>query len=152
MPRRIAVEILPGCLGYVSGVEVRRIARATMDREGLAPEIEVDIVLADEATMTDLNNQVYGRAKPAEYLAFANQADEIWTWPDSPPSLGHLFISVAGGEHPRDEAERQKVVEVLVQGILEMTGHAAEGFVEKRSEILEALGYRSAEPAVEERL
>lgn len=121
-----------------------------MDMEGLEPEIEIDIVLADSNTMRDLNRQFRDIDAPTDVLSFANAPDEIWTWPDEPPSLGEVVVGVMVAEAQAQETGQDvkgTIAHALVHGVLHMIGYDHEDgpdherMKKREDEILKVLGY-----------
>ncbi|MPZ50053.1 MAG: rRNA maturation RNase YbeY [Dehalococcoidia bacterium] len=87
MPRKVPIQVLPGCGGRISVPELRRIARHVLDAEGVASNVEVEIVLADSDTVRKLSRLYRGKDEATDVLSFAT--DTYSDWPDpSPDSVG----------------------------------------------------------------
>jgi probable rRNA maturation factor len=81
--------------GRIRAPEVRRIARHVLNARRVAPKVEAGIVLADDATVRNLNRLYRGKDEDTDVLSFAAQEGEAF--PDSPdesPSLGEVVVSV----------------------------------------------------------
>jgi probable rRNA maturation factor len=95
MPRTIAVTFLPGTRGRLPAPELRRIARTVLDSESVATAVEAGIVLADDATVRDLNRLYRGKDEETDVLSFAaHEGEAFLDSPDEGPSLGEVVISV----------------------------------------------------------
>jgi probable rRNA maturation factor len=128
------------------------VARTVLTAEDVAPEVEVEVVLADEATVRDLNRLYRGRDEPTDVLSFATHEGEAFVEsPDAPPSLGEVIIclpvaeaSVAG---PNRSVEGG-ISHLLVHGLLHLLGYDHEESDEesmrmqaREDAILSGLGY-----------
>jgi probable rRNA maturation factor len=118
MPRNVAINFLPGTRGRLRPLELRQIARRVLDSESVAPQVEVEIVLADDATVRDLNRLYRGKDEETDVLSFASMEGEPFLEsPDEAPSLGEVIVSVPFVE--RQVAEMaQRGIEITVQGQL----------------------------------
>jgi probable rRNA maturation factor len=155
--RKVAVTHLPGTRGRLRVPEVRRIARQVLDAEGIAPAVEVEVVLADDETVRDLNRLYRGKDEATDVLSFAaHEGEGFLEAPGEAPSLGEVIVSVpfverqvasiAGGE--AGVTIEGQVAHLLVHGLLHLAGLDHEqGDVEeaamraKEEALLEALGY-----------
>jgi probable rRNA maturation factor len=164
-PRRVAVRVLPGCRGRLTVGELRRVARSVLDAEGVAPDCEVEVVLADEATVRDLNRLYRGRDEPTDVLAFASQATPppgplrasregetaFVEPPGAAPSLGEVVICLPAAEAQGAVAGRTatgEVAHLLVHALLHLLAydHEASAADSKRMRaredaLLAQLGY-----------
>lgn len=97
-----------------------------MDRLGVAADVQVSLVLSDDAHLHELNRAYRGYDKPTDVLSFRAEADG---WPgeaDDGPMLGDIVISVAYAA--RSAAARGAPVEdelrlLAVHGLLHLLGH-----------------------------
>jgi probable rRNA maturation factor len=156
MPSRpIAVRLLPGCRGHVPAAELRRVARDVLESEGVAREAGVEVVLADVATVRNLNRLYRGRDEPTDVLSFAShEGDAFVEAPDESPSLGEIVICLPVVlAQARDAARevRGEVAHLLVHGLLHVLGYDHEAseadsrrMQEREDELLDALGYKGA--------
>jgi len=81
--------------GRLKAPELRRIARTVLDAEGVLPVVTVDLVLADDATVRDLNRLYRGKDEETDVLSFAaHEGEAFLDAPDEAPSLGEVIVSV----------------------------------------------------------
>ena len=164
--RRVPVRILPGCRGRVTGAELRRVARYVLNAEGVAPGVEVEVVLADEATVRDLNRLYRGRDEPTDVLSFASREAQtsarpealegraVPTFvepPDAQPSLGEVVICLPVAEAQAASAGHPvagQVAHLLVHGLLHLLAYDHEAseteaarMREREEALLWVLGY-----------
>jgi probable rRNA maturation factor len=127
MPRRIHVQPAAGARGKITAAELRRVARAVLAAENVAPEVEVEVVLADEATVRDLNRLYRGSDEPTDVLSFAAMEGEAFlAAPDEAPSLGEVVICLPVAEAQASLAGRPvagEVVHLLTHGLLHLLGY-----------------------------
>lgn len=142
---QIAETISP----QVSLDRLERAALETLDFTGSSPDVELTILLTDDAQLQALNLQYLGIDAPTDVLSFPAELVDPET---SAPYLGDILISTpraqiqaeAGG-HPL-ESELQLLV---VHGVLHLLGFDHDGPEEKaamwtaQSAILERLGVGS---------
>jgi len=148
--RRVPVRILPGCRGRVTGAELRRVARYVLNAEGVAPGVEVEVVLADAATVRGLSRLYRGRDEPTDVLSFASGEEAprkparpealeepalslskgrgpvFIEPPDAAPSLGEVVICLPVAEAQAQAAGRPvagAVAHLLVHGLLHLLGY-----------------------------
>ena len=118
MARNVAITFLSGTRGRLRAPELRQLARGVLDSESVAPHVEVEIVLADAATVRDLNRLYRGKDEDTDVLSFASTEGEAFLEsPDEAPSLGEVIVSVPFVE--RQVAEMaQRGIAITVQGQL----------------------------------
>jgi probable rRNA maturation factor len=124
----VAVRFLPGCRGRIGASELRLAARAVMVAEGVAPEVGVEVVLADAETVRDLNRRYRGRDEPTDVLSFAASEVEVAfvEGPEDTPSLGEVVVCLPVAEQQAVDAGHNlkgEITHLLVHGILHITGH-----------------------------
>jgi len=162
MPRTIHVRSAGVRRGRVAAAELRRIASRVLDAEGVAPEVEVEVVLADARTVRDLNRLYRGRDEATDVLSFASAdgtpgAEEpapapvvFIEPPEAAPSLGEVIVCLPVAEaqaRERDHPLPGEVAHLLVHGLLHLLGHDHEEVREsaamraREDELLGALGY-----------
>ena len=118
MARNVAVTFLPGTRGRLRAPEVRRIARHVLDAEAIAPDVEVEVVLADDATVRELNRLYRGKDEETDVLSFAaDEGEPFLEAPDEAPTLGEVIVSVPFVERHVAET-REPGTEITVQGQL----------------------------------
>jgi probable rRNA maturation factor len=152
MPRRVPIQVLPGCRGRVPVAELRRVARVVLDAEDVASQVEVDVVLADVATVRDLNRLYRGKDEPTDVLSFAAHEGDV-AFPDSPdetPSLGEVVVCLPVAEDQASRANRAvagEVAHLLVHGLLHILGYDhddaadAQAMQAREDALLGQLGY-----------
>jgi probable rRNA maturation factor len=151
MPRKLPVEILPGCRGRIKAGELRRVASYVLDQEHVAKNVTAEIVLGDSDTVRELNRLYRGRDEPTDVLSFAaHEGDAFMDSPDEEPSLGEVIVCLPVAEAQAAEAGRAiegEIAHLLVHGLLHILGHdhedPADGAAMKvrEDELLGALGY-----------
>jgi probable rRNA maturation factor len=172
MVRRIPIQVQPGCRGRVPVAELRRVARYVLDAEVVAPKVEVEIVLADSATVQDLNRLYRGKDEPTDVLSFGSfdvpssgsvgeafrppsgpAAPAFIDAPDGTPSLGEIVVCLPVAEAQAAHGRRPvdgDVAHLIVHGLLHLLGHDHEEASEsaamqsREDELLAALGYAGA--------
>lgn len=154
MKRRIPVRVLPGCRGRLTAGELRRVAASVLEAEQVAPQVEVEVVLADAATVQELNRLYRGSDEPTDVLSFAaHDGDAFLQAPQEAPSLGEVIVCLAVAEAQADAANRAvggEVVHLLVHGLLHILGHdhekdsASKAMRSHEDELLANLGYEGA--------
>jgi probable rRNA maturation factor len=151
MARKLPVQVLPGCRGRITVAEMRRIASYVMDQEAVAAGVEAEIVLADAATVQELNRLYRGRDEPTDVLSFASsEGPSFQESPEERPSLGEVIVCLPVAEAQANEAGRAvagEVAHLLVHGLLHILGYdheePADGELMKQreDELLSLLGY-----------
>ena len=170
--RRVPVRILPGCRGRVTGAELRRVARYVLNAEGVASGVEVEVVIADDATVRGLSRLYRGRDEPTDVLSFSAQEGSSPSLlaergpggedgpspfiepPDAAPSLGEVVICLPVAEAQAQAAGRPvagAVAHLLVHGLLHLLGYDHEAsetdaarMREREEALLWVLGYEGA--------
>ena len=148
---------MPGTRGRIAVPELRRIARYVLTAEAVAPEVELELVLADEATSSDLNRLYRGRDEPTDVLSFAAMDEAPMApgpfvdAPDATPSLGEIVVCIPVVERRANAAGREvegEIAHLLVHGLLHLLGHDHELGEEesqrmqtREDELLAGLGY-----------
>ena len=127
MPRKVHVQLTSGSRGRITAAELRRVARGVMAAEDVAAAVEVEVVLADETTVRELNRLYRGKDEPADVLSFAAMEGEAFTAaPDEAPSLGEVVICLPVAESQASGTGRAVVGEVahlLTHGLLHLLGY-----------------------------
>jgi probable rRNA maturation factor len=151
MPRRVPIEIMPGCRGRITVPELRRIATYVLDEERVAKNVGAEVVIGDSDTVRELNRLYRGRDEPTDVLSFAaSEGEAFMDAPDEDPSLGEVIVCLPVAEAQAEAASRAvtgEIAHLLVHGLLHILGHdheeAADGaeMKEREDELLSALGY-----------
>jgi len=168
MARKVHVRILPGCRGLITVPQLRRIASAVLDAESVSRDVEVEVVLADSATVRELNRLYRGRDEPTDVLSFAtadygeveahfsdddeprSETPVFIEAPDEAPSLGEVIVclpvAVAQAE-ARNHPVAGEIAHLLVHGLLHLGGHDHEldddeaRMKSREDELLDTLGF-----------
>jgi len=150
--RTVHVQLTRGSRGAITAAELRRIARDVLDGEDVAQAVEVEVVLADEATVRDLNRLYRGRDEPADVLSFAALEGEAFlSAPGEAPSLGEVVICLPLAQSQAVEAGRPvagELAHLLTHGLLHLLGYNHEEdesesarMKAREDELLASLGY-----------
>ncbi len=144
--------MLPGCRGRITPTELRRIARSVLSAEAVVPEVEAEIVVADEQTIRNLNRLYRGRDEPTDVLSFASGEGEAFVaGPEEAPTVGEVIVCLSIAEAQaaaRGGPVAGEIAHLVVHGLLHLLGHDHE-FGEDRAadmqaredELLAGLGY-----------
>jgi probable rRNA maturation factor len=150
--RTVHVQLTAGSRGVITARELRRVATAVLDAEDVAPAVEVEVVLADEPAVRDLNRLYRGRDEPADVLSFAAMEGEAFlSAPDEAPSLGSVVICLPVAKAQASQAGRAaagELAHLLTHGLLHLLGYDHEEdeaesvrMKAREDELLAALGY-----------
>ena len=125
---------------------LERAARTTLEHEGETPDVELTIVLTNDARLQELNRDYLGINSPTDVLSFpASELD-----PETGARyIGDILISVARAERQAAAAGHALESEVqllIVHGVLHLLGHDHAEATEKarmwkaQAKVLERLG------------
>jgi probable rRNA maturation factor len=108
----------------VDADDLVRLTRHVLEQQRVPSEMEVALLLVDEATIAGLNRQHLGKAGPTDVLAFPiDEPGE--SPPDTPSILGDIVLcpSVAFAQAPRfDRAPHDELRLLTVHGLLHLLG------------------------------
>jgi len=152
MPRKVHVQLTAGSRGAITVAELRRVARSVLDAEDVAPAVEVEVVLADEPTVQDLNRLYRGKDEPTDVLSFAAMESEAFlAAPDEAPSLGEVVICLPIAQSQASDAGRAapgEIAHLLTHGLLHLLGYdheedesESQRMKAREDELLTQLGY-----------
>ena len=152
MARKVHVQLAPGSRGRITAAELRRVARGVMAAEDVSAAVEVEVVLADEATVRDLNRLYRGKDEPTDVLSFAGMEGEAFmASPEEAPSLGEIVICLPVAESQAQAAGRAvtgEVAHLLTHGLLHLLGYdheedeaKSQRMKAREDELLASLGY-----------
>ena len=155
MARRVPIQVLAGCRGRIPVPELRRVVRSVLKAEDVAPAVEVEVVLADAATVRDLNRLYRGKDEPTDVLSFAAMEGEAFVGaPDETPTLGEIVVCLPVAEAQAAAAQRGvegEVAHLVVHGLLHLLGYDHEEsetesarMKEREDALLASLGYEGA--------
>ncbi len=124
---------------------MRRAAGAALEASGLARsagEVELSILLADDARIRELNRRYLDRDRPTNVLAFPRPADgdDAASPPGAPLLLGDVVLAyetVAAEAKAQEKALCDHVSHLVVHGVLHCAGHDHD--VESRAVEMERL-------------
>lgn len=100
---------------------LRRVAAAAMQAEGCPHEMELSVVIGDDAWIQELNETYKGKRRPTDVLAFPQDAAP----PGETPILGDVAISLDTAARQAEELGHSTQAEVeilLTHGVLHLTG------------------------------
>lgn len=135
----------------VDSDELVALAQHVMREQRVRPEMELSVLLVDEATMASLNQQHMGEDGPTDVLAFPMDAPGE-TPADAPAVLGDVVLCPAVAEQQAPGQGRRVEDEIrllTVHGILHLLGmdHADEqeerSMFARTDELLASFGARS---------
>jgi probable rRNA maturation factor len=163
----IAVRVLDGCRGLIRVPEARRVVRHVLAAEGVALGVEVEVTLADGATVRGLNRLYRGRDEETDVLSFAETDAAAGSRPAErggrqdkvafvePPgavaSLGQVVLCapyVRGHAAASGLPAQGSAAHLLVHGLLHLLGYDHEASEQdsermraREDELLDDLGY-----------
>ena len=147
MGAEVAVQSQPACSSEWEET-VRRALEQGIHHLGLG-DVEVSVLLTDDAGIAGLNEAYRGREGPTDVLSFAQREGEGADPED--PVLGDIIISVDRAQEQADEYGHGVLRELgflAVHGLLHLLGYDHEEPEDERrmmaatEEILEPLGLR----------
>ena len=155
--RRVSIDFMSGTRSRISAPELRRIARHVLMAEDVAPEVELELMLADAASSRELNRLYRGSDEPTDVLSFAAMDEApmapgpFLEAPDATPSLGEIVICIPVVEQQASAAGREvqgEIAHLLVHGLLHLLGHdhelgeaESQRMQQREDELLAGLGY-----------
>jgi len=135
----------------------KKIVKKALDTEGIAPPVEIGVVITDSETVQQLNKAYRGKDEPTDVLAFTmlpstEQEDELpfATPPDGIRHLGEVVISYPQAAQQAKEQRHgveQELALLTIHGVLHLLGYdhdQAEGrqrMEAKEKEILQRLSF-----------
>lgn len=108
----------------VSGERLVALARHILAAQGVPDDMEVSLLLVDEPTIAELNQEHLGKSGPTDVLAFPIDLPGE-TPPDAPAILGDVVLcpNVAVAQAPRFGRTGDEEIELLtVHGLLHLLG------------------------------
>jgi probable rRNA maturation factor len=140
---RIDVQVARPFRSALRAPWLRRIARHVLLAEG-AVATQVGVVIADDATVHDLNRRYLGRDEPTDVLSFGlseKGGSPFVLPPGEAASLGEVVISYPTALRQAEEQGHNvesEVARLLVHGILHLLGYdhqaAKDGRIMRRRE------------------
>ncbi len=130
---RLVIRVDKDFQGRIDKRWLRRLVKEAMAAQGVDTEVELSLLITDDATVRDLNRKYRGKDKTTDVLSFALEADEgsnasvgFVMPPGETVHLGEVIVS-----YPRaaeQAAERNRAVEdelalLVVHGVLHLLGY-----------------------------
>ncbi len=137
----ISTDIQDEFVGQVDTELLRQTAEATLSATDVAEPVEISLVLADDATVRDLNRDHRGVDTTTDVLAFAfsetegDDGEHFVLPPDSALDLGEVIISVPQAQRQAAEhghALERELALLVAHGILHLLGYDHEGPEDER--------------------
>jgi probable rRNA maturation factor len=111
----------------IDAQELEHVAERALEAENVAKPAELSVMLADDATVRELNHRYRDTDAPTDVLSFSQAEGDDFAQPEgTAPHLGDVIISV-------DTARRQaaehaiplqvEVAHLLVHGVLHLLGY-----------------------------
>jgi len=125
---RIEVQVARPFRSALRAVWLRRIARHVLAAEGADPT-ELGVVVADDATVRELNRRYLGVDEATDVLSFGlgEKGDAPFALPPGEPaSLGEVIIAYPTAVRQAEEqghSVEAEVAHLLVHGILHLLGY-----------------------------
>ena len=107
--------------------ELERVAERALEAEGVAKPTELSVMLADDATVRELNHRYRDTDAATDVLSFSQAEGDDFAQPEgTAPHLGDVIISVDTAR--RQAAEfgvplQDEVAHLLVHGVLHLLGY-----------------------------
>jgi probable rRNA maturation factor len=114
--------------GRLDSRALRRLAARVLRAEGVLPPAEVDLVVADDETLRELNRRYRSLDEPTDVLSFGHDpsADSFVTPPDGVRRLGEVILSYPTAERQAREAGRsvqEEAAHLVVHGLLHLLSY-----------------------------
>ncbi len=118
---------LRGDMGGVDRRSLRALAVRALSVESVSPASELSIVVADDATLRELNRTYRQTDSPTDVLSFAQDEGEALARPDvARRHLGDVVISLETAQRQAADygvAVQDEVAHLLVHGVLHLLGY-----------------------------
>jgi probable rRNA maturation factor len=124
----VAVRIEAPFRGRLDSRALRRLAVRVLRAEGVAPPVEVGLVVTDDETLRDLNRRYLGLDEPTDVLSFGHEpsGQPFVTPPDGVRRLGEVILSYPTAERQAEEAGHSvedEAAHLVVHGLLHLLGY-----------------------------
>jgi len=107
--------------------ELERLAARALEAEGVPKPSELSVMLADDATVHELNRTYRGTDAPTDVLSFSQAEGDDFAQPEgTAPHLGDVIISVDTARRQAAEygvSLQDEVSHLLVHGVLHLLGY-----------------------------
>jgi probable rRNA maturation factor len=124
-PHLVLVTAVEAFERFVESEDLRRIATAVLEAEGVA-EAELGVLVTDDEAIRRLNAEYAGEDEPTDVLAFSLREGEEFVSPDDLTRLGEVIISYPTASRQAAETARgvdDEIAHLLVHGILHLLGY-----------------------------
>lgn len=130
---RLVIRVDRDFQGHIDKSWLRRLVKQSIATHGIGTEVELSLLITDDATVHELNKKYRGKDKPTDVLSFALEADKrgdasagFVMPPGEMVHLGEVIVS-----YPRaveQAAERKHPVEnelalLVIHGVLHLLGY-----------------------------
>jgi probable rRNA maturation factor len=124
-------------VGDANGLAQRAAEAAFAVATVAGADVEINVLLADDATLRDLNRSWRGRDKPTNVLSFPASPQPGLPGPRPLGDIALAFETVAGEAQAEGKALADHAVHLIVHGVLHLLGYDHE--TEAEAETMEAL-------------
>jgi probable rRNA maturation factor len=111
----------------IDEIALERLAAHALDVEGVAKPSELSILLADDATVHELNRAYRQTDEPTDVLSFSQTEGDAFAQPEgTAPHLGDIVISIDTARRQATEyviSLQDEVAHLLVHGVLHLLGY-----------------------------
>jgi len=130
---RLVIRVDKGFQGRIDKRWLRRLVKESIAAHGVDTEVELSLLITDDATVRELNKKYRGKDKTTDVLSFALEADKrgdaaagFVMPPGEMVHLGEVIVSYP--QAAEQAAERKRAVEdglalLVVHGVLHLLGY-----------------------------
>lgn len=130
---RLVIRVDKGFQVRIDKRWLRRLVKESLGAHGVDTEVELSLLISDDATVRDLNKKYRGKDKTTDVLSFALEADKrggaaagFVMPPGEMVHLGEVIVSYP--QAAEQAAERKRAVEdelalLVVHGVLHLLGY-----------------------------
>ena len=130
---RLVIRVDKDFQGHVDKTWLRRLVKESLGTHGVTTEVELSLLITDDATVRELNKKYRGKDKTTDVLSFALEADQprdAATGFVMPPGekvhLGEVILSypkAAEQAAERNQAVEDEMALLVVHGVLHLLGY-----------------------------
>jgi len=130
---RLVIRVDKGFQGRIDKRWLRWLVKESLGAHGVDTEVELSLLITDDATVRELNKKYRGKDKTTDVLSFALEADKrggaaagFVMPPGEMVHLGEVIVSYP--QAAEQAAERKRAVEdelalLVVHGVLHLLGY-----------------------------
>lgn len=130
---RLVIRVDKGFQVRIDKRWLRRLVKESLGAHGVDTEVELSLLITDDATVRDLNKKYRGKDKTTDVLSFALEADKrggaaagFVMPPGEMVHLGEVIVSYP--QAAEQAAERKRALEdelalLVVHGVLHLLGY-----------------------------